>query len=277
MSTYRRSTPAFTLIELLVVIAIIAILAAILFPVFAQAREAARRTTCVSNTKNFGLAFLMYAQDYDETFLTQNNSNDLNDRGEFQYLLQPYIKNRQIVYCPSRSLRGCDPQLDPSARCIGYAPNFGIYSYHNGNGIFHQSMADPRTDLSDPGTMWIGRALADFAHPAATILMGDTNDTNMYTLAFYFQTGDGTTPAAIRHGGQYQFCLVDGHAKNVRMAAYSFLADGDSFDLMPENGDNIKLYCYNVDAVQERQGGYGFPNPCGVVAQMLAANRVRLF
>ncbi|MCS6831601.1 MAG: DUF1559 domain-containing protein, partial [bacterium] len=60
---------AFTLIELLVVIAIIAILAAILFPVFSQAREAARKSSCLSNTKQFGTGILMYAQDYDEAIV----------------------------------------------------------------------------------------------------------------------------------------------------------------------------------------------------------------
>lgn len=269
-----RRTAGFTLIELLVVIAIIAILAAILFPVFAQAREQARRITCTSNVKNFALAFLMYNQDYDETFVTQLNSDLLNDKGEFQYLLQPYIKNRAIVYCPSRSTYGCDTQIDPSGRCIGYAPNFGIYSYHNGNGLFHQSEV---LNVWPYDRIWRGRSIADFVHPAETIMIGDTNDSNMYTLAFYFQTADGTSPGAIRHGTNYQFAFVDGHAKSMKMAAYSFYADGDPFDIMPENGDNIKYYCYNRDAVQERQGGYGYPNPCGVVAQMLAQNRVRLF
>src|SRR5436305_5829833 len=64
----RKQNRAFTLIELLVVIAIIAILAAILFPVFAQAREKARSISCLSNTKQLGLAVMMYVQDYDETF-----------------------------------------------------------------------------------------------------------------------------------------------------------------------------------------------------------------
>src|SRR5450756_518385 len=88
----------FTLIELLVVIAIIAILAAILFPVFAQAREKARQITCVSNEKQIGLATLMYIQDYDETFpLCYFNYPDANNPStgftEWSTAVNPYIKN----------------------------------------------------------------------------------------------------------------------------------------------------------------------------------------
>jgi len=264
---------AFTLIELLVVIAIIAILAAILFPVFAQAKAAAKKTQALSNCKQFGLAFIMYAGDYDDTLLTQSNSDDLNDKGEFQYLLQPYVKNRDLFYDPTRTRKGCDTQLDPTGRCVGFAPNFGIYSYHNGNGIFHKSENDP----GFPGSsMWRGRSMTEFAHPADTIMSGATNDTNMYTLTFYFQTGDGTGEGALRHGGQYPFSFVDGHAKTIKMARYSFLADGDDFDIMPQNGKDIKKYCYDVDAVQERTAGYGYPNPCGVVADMINQDRVKL-
>ncbi len=89
---------AFTLIELLVVIAIIAILAAILFPVFAKAREKARQSSCSSNHKQLGLALLQYAQDYDETLPTRYDSNALKQWSE---VCQPYIKNTQCLVCPS--------------------------------------------------------------------------------------------------------------------------------------------------------------------------------
>jgi prepilin-type N-terminal cleavage/methylation domain-containing protein len=99
---------AFTLIELLVVIAIIAILAAILFPVFAQAREAARRTQCVSNVKNIGTGFQMYLQDYDEVFppWTANSRLLLTPKDKFAMqwlyntLVDPYIKNGVRVKDP---------------------------------------------------------------------------------------------------------------------------------------------------------------------------------
>jgi prepilin-type N-terminal cleavage/methylation domain-containing protein/prepilin-type processing-associated H-X9-DG protein len=115
----RRRT-GFTLIELLVVIAIIAILAAILFPVFARAREKARQASCQSNLKQIALGTLMYAQDYDERYMgpTQNPSvlkpggrtcSGCIQLGEayaptdpaYWHPLQPYIKNSQVWYCPS--------------------------------------------------------------------------------------------------------------------------------------------------------------------------------
>lgn len=117
---YAASRRAFTLIELLVVIAIIAILAAILFPVFAQARAAARAISCVSNAKQTSLATLMYAQDYDETIprLFNNGSSQYGwcpngncgpqwgvpgasgANGLFWAVVQPYVKNQQLGYCP---------------------------------------------------------------------------------------------------------------------------------------------------------------------------------
>jgi prepilin-type N-terminal cleavage/methylation domain-containing protein/prepilin-type processing-associated H-X9-DG protein len=110
---------AFTLIELLVVIAIIAILAAILFPVFARARENARRTSCLSNMKQMGLGMMMYAQDFDERLPRRYNANMGPGGGScpsgytncvwaidapgYRSLLDPYLKNNQIFICPSRT------------------------------------------------------------------------------------------------------------------------------------------------------------------------------
>jgi prepilin-type N-terminal cleavage/methylation domain-containing protein/prepilin-type processing-associated H-X9-DG protein len=108
----RDKRGAFTLIELLVVIAIIAILAAILFPVFAQAREKARQTSCLSNTKQIGLALMMYVQDYDEHLCFNNDGNwyqkQINGTtysfiNTWQSLLEPYMKNYQLYRCPSAS------------------------------------------------------------------------------------------------------------------------------------------------------------------------------
>ena len=104
----------FTLIELLVVIAIIAILAAILFPVFAKAREKARQASCLSNAKQLALAVLQYAQDYDETFPMgrwggPGTAPDGLWHG-FDWLVEPYCKNKQIFICPSanRGANTCD-------------------------------------------------------------------------------------------------------------------------------------------------------------------------
>jgi prepilin-type N-terminal cleavage/methylation domain-containing protein/prepilin-type processing-associated H-X9-DG protein len=127
-----RGRKGFTLIELLVVIAIIAILAAILFPVFAQAREAARQTQCLSNMKQLGTATTMYVGDYDEVMPQTYYYVNGNGIGRFHWssMLQPYAKNDGIFKCPSDS----DPTPqgtsagfpDSQVKAISYIPNYAV-------------------------------------------------------------------------------------------------------------------------------------------------------
>ncbi|MBI2302218.1 MAG: DUF1559 domain-containing protein [Armatimonadetes bacterium] len=150
----------FTLIELLVVIAIIAILAAILFPVFAKAREKARQSSCASNLKQIALSFVQYVQDYDETFpwccvgIARANSPNLdrvswwrpanvaNTDIRYDGCLMPYVKNRQMWECPS-SRRNVD------------------------------SYATPRQLLQGSGGC-TGQSLARIVYPAEHVLAGDS-------------------------------------------------------------------------------------------------------
>ncbi|HCU38741.1 MAG TPA: hypothetical protein DGT21_25995 [Armatimonadetes bacterium] len=111
----------FTLIELLVVIAIIAILAAILFPVFARAREKARQSNCLSNSKQIMLAILMYAQDYDET-LCYGQHDDAGGARAWNLVVEPYVKNAQVFRCPSK------PE-----QARGYGWNYNNMPYRTNN------------------------------------------------------------------------------------------------------------------------------------------------
>src|SRR2546430_749011 len=102
---FGRKRTGFTLIELLVVIAIIAILAAILFPVFAQAREKARQTSCLSNTKQWGLGVMMYVQDYDEVMPISGYEAFLTPTSYWWNAVSPYIKSGAVAACPSDTSR----------------------------------------------------------------------------------------------------------------------------------------------------------------------------
>ena len=131
MAFTSRET-GFTLIELLVVIAIIAILAAILFPVFATARDKARQASCLSNAKQISLGILMYAQDYDETFPLEANETAF-DKYIYDYTwvhyTQPYVKNLQVFICPSGKMSppltgtGNDPYSGQPYAGVDYDPS----------------------------------------------------------------------------------------------------------------------------------------------------------
>ena len=245
-----RSRHGFTLIELLVVIAIIAILAAILFPVFAQAREKARQTSCLSNTKQLGLAFMQYAQDFDEHLpnaypLGASNPGTPNvnagavcpggtasavgklggwmyicdepsitDYDPAQGTISPYTKNSQMFVCPS----------DSSGQKNSYALNQLVL-----------------TNPMDPSKILTGIALASFRGSANTILFGEEQDGSskgandgyivVPTQPAYPGTDTDATSnivgndlgldgsgnpgvnSPIRHSGGACYALADGHSK----------------------------------------------------------------
>lgn len=193
----RSIKQGFTLIELLVVIAIIAILAAILFPVFAQARAKARQTTCLSNLKQIGLATGMYVQDYDENFYPHRNntgaeSNPLiadgggsNITGSARTktfwisLLQPYVKNYELFKCPSNSspwvkygTTQCGGSLSNGQAGCGGVGYGGQNSYgHNDSWLSPANAYDPATGKNNAVA---SVALAAVTRPAGTLLVTDS-------------------------------------------------------------------------------------------------------
>jgi prepilin-type N-terminal cleavage/methylation domain-containing protein/prepilin-type processing-associated H-X9-DG protein len=149
----KNSQRGFTLIELLVVIAIIAILAAILFPVFAKAREKARQASCSSNEKQLGLAFLQYIQDNDETFPNSNNGGSSNILGWGDAIF-PYVKSTGVYHCPDGG-----PTSDNFANT---SPPFTTYQ-------MNAMVGSQSGETPDDG----GQTAAALQQPTSTILITD--------------------------------------------------------------------------------------------------------
>ncbi|MHB8996872.1 MAG: DUF1559 family PulG-like putative transporter [Armatimonadota bacterium] len=222
----------FTLIELLVVIAIIAILAAILFPVFAKAREKARQSSCLSNVKQLGLGMLMYVQDYDEKFFSSGSrwtgnttygvnpvvpgQPDLNWHATYGYQdswvseIFPYVKNAQIYRCPSRSVTVC-------MGCDYGVPHYGF-----------------RSPATLTGTFNTRPAMGTFTRPAQTMMLTEKwggNPAYVLDAAYY--------ACEARHNEGGNICFVDGHAKWMKfetstLTPYGFSAIGAAgYDVHP--------------------------------------------
>ena len=198
MRTANRPNAGFTLIELLVVIAIIAILAAILFPVFAQAREKARAISCLSNCKQTGLAYMMYVQDYDEVTPLQNSpvvadaSGNYAAGGYWFRLIQPYVKSWQLMTCPDRSAtksvdmtkakNQANYPKELNGRLQGYGYNDGWVSDSCYGLTCEQTIPDP-TDPTKTVKARLGRSIAAIQAPADCVAFGDTYDSPGYSIA----------------------------------------------------------------------------------------------
>ena len=197
----RQNRSGFTLIELLVVIAIIAILAAILFPAFAKARESARRISCVSNLKQIGTGIMQYTQEYDEKLPTY-------DDGTVSYpeMLKPYLQDFGVYKCPS-NIQTIDLQKTPSGIVNNhYVPNGGLPS----TDVTHAGGARPMSKL-------LAAALSDIKAPSQCILIGENADTNTLTECFYeLRKGDADAPMFQGHLGTTNFLFADGHVKSMR-------------------------------------------------------------
>jgi len=283
-----RSKRGFTLIELLVVIAIIAILAAILFPVFAQARAKARQTMCLSNVKQIGAAFSMYTQDNDETTPSIWSSSGAcqptgqNCSWEWWYGLMPYVKNIEMLYCPDRT-DGGPTSYNAYGRALGmrrysgYGYNWGPIGWRGG-GLLGQQVASGVGSQ----TYLKGVSLSQISFPASTYAFGDTYDTPRMTVGIGFSADswNGVTNSQLRHTtGTWNYAFCDGHAKAVKVRAGFMNGAFNGRFIMPRDTQFASLaYCSDPNAIITNGGaspdGTPVPSPirCGDIPNWIATN-----
>ncbi|HWD41861.1 MAG TPA: prepilin-type N-terminal cleavage/methylation domain-containing protein [Fimbriimonas sp.] len=281
---------AFTLIELLVVIAIIAILAAILFPVFAQAKLAAKKTSSLSNVKQLDTSMLMYVNDYDDVTPTIHGQNNpaqcapptLYDgcSNEWWEPLFPYFKAINLIYSSERT----EPDNDAVRHGVYGAVYLSAYGYNwgpfgwRGGGLLEKQVA------MNPGNTDAGKPLTSVVSPANTFAFGDTYDTPRATIGIGF-SGDhftGSSNASMRYGGSFNYAFVDGHAKAAKVRGGILPGAFSDHWIMPSDTKTFgPAYCSDPDQVLPvEDGSTSFLDtdplppalPCGQFAQWIVDN-----
>jgi prepilin-type processing-associated H-X9-DG protein len=236
-----RRVTGFTLIELLVVIAVMMILAAVLLPVFAQVRARARQSTCAAHLHQIAQAGLIYLADYDERFPSVFRHTTRRYAFDLPTLLQPYVRDRDVQYCPERRTVRSDC-VDPAGtfgspnRCMGYGYNWG-------SGIGWMGSSSKRDGLVRAGPQSgqaVGVTLAEVARPPHCLFLGDTNDHDLLTLWRDAMPGvrgrDGPGGDALnavgdpyeplRHRQGNNFAFVDGHVQWLRFPGGPWIDGG---------------------------------------------------
>jgi prepilin-type N-terminal cleavage/methylation domain-containing protein/prepilin-type processing-associated H-X9-DG protein len=240
-----RSAPGFTLIELLVVVAIIAVLAAILFPVFAQAREKARQASCLSNMKQVGLAVLQYNQDNDETYplsfykLPSGVCSASVTAVSWPRLIAPYAKDTGIYRCPSAAeTPGNTPGTGDTAEArypVTYAYNHflgGNFCVVTGSSLpvtvkaaqtvmMVDGASAPQQDV-DP-VKWPAKVSATASSPAAPDTLGRSPYLLVHAGTFPPITTDDYGAPLPRHQGRTNVLWADGHAKSATVESFYHL------------------------------------------------------
>jgi prepilin-type N-terminal cleavage/methylation domain-containing protein/prepilin-type processing-associated H-X9-DG protein len=232
LNVRSKAKSGFTLIEILVVIAIIAILAAILFPVFGKARENARRSSCQSNLKQIGLGLLQYTQDYDEQLVPAwLGSANWPGTARWMNLAQPYTKSSQVFVCPStvRNLILADS-----------ANNFGSYGMNLAYGSTGNGRCPaPLFDSPDTGQQKI--SLSSLEEPATTIWVADS----IYWQIYWNPTAPSITTT---QGQRYMSDLSERHLSSTNILYTDGHVKAQSLDQLRENGSLGVLKAFTIEA-----------------------------